>query len=46
VSRRRNHHDRAITEDLKKITVPVQVIHGDDDHIVPTTIPRRYRQNC
>jgi len=23
------------TEDLKKITVPVLVMHGDDDHIVP-----------
>jgi pimeloyl-ACP methyl ester carboxylesterase len=23
------------TEDLKKITVPVQVMHGDDDQIVP-----------
>ena len=23
------------TEDLKKITVPVMVMHGDDDQIVP-----------
>jgi non-heme chloroperoxidase len=25
------------TEDLKKITVPVLVMHGDDDQIVPYT---------
>jgi non-heme chloroperoxidase len=24
-----------LTEDLKKITVPVLVMHGDDDQIVP-----------
>src|SRR3981189_1872289 len=27
--------DRDFTEDLKKITVPVLVMHGDDDQIVP-----------
>ena len=31
------------TEDLKKITVPVLVMHGDDDQIVPY---RRFRDRC
>ena len=31
------------TEDLKKINVPMLVMHGDDDQIVPTRIPRRCR---
>ena len=36
------HHDGIVafsqtdfTEDLKKITVPVLVMHGDDDQVVP-----------
>jgi non-heme chloroperoxidase len=36
------HYDRIVafsqtdfTEDLKKITVPVLIMHGDDDQIVP-----------
>jgi pimeloyl-ACP methyl ester carboxylesterase len=34
--------DEDYTEDLKKITVPVLVMHGDDDQIVPyaSTAPR------
>ncbi len=39
---RRAHYDGVVafsqtdfTEDLKKITVPVLVMHGDDDQIVP-----------
>jgi non-heme chloroperoxidase len=31
------------TEDLKGITVPVLVMHGDDDQIVPYATPGRYR---
>jgi non-heme chloroperoxidase len=34
------------TEDLKKITVPVLVMHGDDDQIVPTPTRRRCRRSC
>ena len=34
------------TEDLKKITVPVFVMHGDDDQIVPYADRRRSRPNC
>jgi non-heme chloroperoxidase len=35
------------TEDLKKITVPVLVMHGDDDQIVPyAPILHRCRQSC
>ena len=34
------------TEDLKKITVRVLVMHADDDQIVPTPIPRHCRRNC
>ena len=30
------------TEDRKKINVPVLVMHGDDDQIVPMPIPGRY----
>jgi len=29
------------TEDLKKISVPTLVMHGDDDQIVPYADPRR-----
>ena len=29
------------TEDLKKITVPVLVMHGDDDQIVPIDLSAR-----
>ncbi len=32
---RRNREESDTTEDLKKITVPVLVMHGDDDQIVP-----------
>ena len=35
------------TEDLKKITVPVLVMHGDDDQIVPyAELRRRCRPSC
>ena len=34
------------TEDLKKITVPVLVLHGDDDQIVPYADSHRSRQSC
>jgi non-heme chloroperoxidase len=40
------HHDRIVafsqtdfTEDLKKINVPVLVMHGEDDQIVPYADP-------
>jgi non-heme chloroperoxidase len=33
-------------EDLKKITVPVLVIHGDDDQIVPYPTRHRCRPSC
>ena len=29
------------TEDLKKITVPVLVMHSEDDQIVPMSLPGR-----
>jgi non-heme chloroperoxidase len=42
VSAAKAHYDGIVafsqtdfTEDLKKITVPVLVMHGDDDQIVP-----------
>jgi non-heme chloroperoxidase len=31
------------TEDLKKISVPVLVMHGDDDRSLPTPTPGRCR---
>ncbi len=31
------------TEDLKKIAIPVLVIHGDDDQVVPYQDPARCR---
>ena len=34
------------TEDLKKITVPVLVMHSEDDQIVPYAVRVRCRQNC
>jgi non-heme chloroperoxidase len=34
------------TEDLKKITVPVLVMHSDDDQIVPMPTPGRCRPSC
>jgi len=34
------------TEDLKKITVPVLVMHGDDDQIGLIPIRLRCRQRC
>jgi non-heme chloroperoxidase len=34
------------TEDLKKITVPVLVMHSEDDQIVPYAAPDRCRQSC
>jgi len=37
--------DRFHTDDLKKITVPVLVMHGDDDQIVPTPMPGHCRRN-
>jgi len=33
------------TADLKKITVPVMVMHGDDDPIVPYAVPGHCRQS-
>jgi len=42
VGRRQGHYDcikafseTDFTEDLKKIDIPVLVMHGDDDQIVP-----------
>ena len=35
-----------LTEDLKAITVPTLVMHGDDDQIVPMPMPRRCRPSC
>jgi non-heme chloroperoxidase len=34
------------TEDLKKISIPVLVMHGDDDQIVPTRTPALFPRNC
>jgi non-heme chloroperoxidase len=34
------------TEDLKKITLPVLVMHSEDDQIVPMSLPVRCRRNC
>ena len=34
------------TEDLKKITVPVLVMHGEDDQIVPYQASGPLRPNC
>ena len=34
------------TEDLKKITVPVLVMHGDDDQIVPYDDSGPWRSSC
>jgi non-heme chloroperoxidase len=35
-----------ITAGLNKITVPVLVMHGDDDQIVPYADSHHYRQSC
>ena len=32
------------TEDLKKIIVPVLVMHGEDDHLNLSRMPVRYQQ--
>ena len=34
------------TEDLKKITVPVLVMHSEDDQIVPYAAADRCRRSC
>ena len=34
------------TEDLKKITVPVLVMHSEDDQIVPYVAAGRSRRSC
>ena len=34
------------TEDLNKITVPVFVMHGDNDQFVPYPTPRHCQQSC
>ena len=35
-----------LTEDLKKISVPVLVLHGDDDQVCPTRIRLHCRRSC
>ena len=48
---RKAHYDGIVvfsqtdfTDDLKRINVPVLVMHGDDDQIVPLRIPHRWNR--
>lgn len=47
------HHDGIkafsetdFSEDLKSITVPTLVLHGDDDQIVPVADSAPFQRNC